>query len=271
MNESKVTKVTTNLEELKVNAIVSDWYIKGGKEKIAKFVLDPDKIYSSQNGSKAGVYGVYVVISDQKKILMYIGEVGKAGRNFVSRVTEHIRLWIDRSELYAGVKASELKAGYKYEVRILALETDDKIRYRKEQTLIEQLKPYLQYSCFPHYDRSKSHYRGVDLAIFPTYRRRGFVVERDGKFTEEQPVLVLDKIYQVAKEIDLSIYKKGKPDEEVVKLVKLEMPHGSEKHLDIKRFIDAEMGVTGRGYRYGSLVNLLAVALEPIYKDQCAV
>lgn len=254
---------------LKCNDLINDWFHSVGKEQIKKYVLDPDGIFSTENGNKAGVYGVYVVTTDGKEILMYVGEVGKAERGFIDRLTEHLKYWINNSEWYAGIRASELKAGYKYRICILAEENDEDKRYDLEQRAVEERKPYLQFGCYPTYDRSKNHYTGFDLCIFPTYRRRAFLVGRDGKYTEEKPELVLYNIYSLAEKEDLTNYKKAKPDEKIIEWVKQEMPCGSEIHATIKAFVERKTGVTGRGYKYNNLVNLLAASLTPYYEEQC--
>ena len=92
MIESKLDLIKRN--ELKVSKVISDWYYSIGKEQITKYVLDPDGIFSTENGSKAGVYLVYVVVPTGKEILMYVGEVGKAGRGFRDRLAEHLKYWL---------------------------------------------------------------------------------------------------------------------------------------------------------------------------------
>ena len=123
---------------LKCNDLINDWFRSVGKEQIKKYVLDPDGIFSTENGNKAGVYGVYVVTTDGKEILMYVGEVGKAERGFIDRLAEHLKYWINNSEWYAGIRASELKAGYKYRICILAEENDEDKRYDLEQRAVEE-------------------------------------------------------------------------------------------------------------------------------------
>lgn len=257
------------VKKLKCNDAINEWYNSVGKEAIKEYVLDPDGIFASENGSKAGVYEVSVVTTEGKEILMYIGEVGKADRGFVDRLTEHLKYWITNPLWYAGIRASELKAGYKYKLCILAEEKDDEKRYDLEQKFVEELKPYLEYSCYPSYDRSKNHYMGYDLCIFPSYRRRAFLVARDGKYSDETPELVVNNIYSVAENENLRIYQNLTPDETIVERVKQEMPQGSNLHLEVKGFVEREMGIAGcRGYRYHNLVKLLAAALQPYYEEQ---
>ena len=124
---------------------------------------------------------VYRTTPFGREIPMYIGMVGAENRSFRDRITEHSKYYFSRPEFYTGISRTELEEGYKFLVRILAIEDDEEKRYSIEQNLIEIMKPYLQYGCYPKY---KSDYRGFDLAIFPTYRRRAFLVARDGKYEE---------------------------------------------------------------------------------------
>ncbi len=254
---------------LKVNDNIKNWYENGGEAKIAKYFVDPDGIFTTAVGVKSGVYGTSVLTPYGKEILMYIGEVGKAGRGFRDRLVEHAKYWIDSSEHFTGVKASELEAGYRYVVRILAEEADDAKRYDLEQRMIEELKPYMQFSCYPKFD---SDYRGNDLAIFRTYRRRAFVVARDGKYTEEDNKLFVDNIFKLRDKVDFNDYKTAKPDKKIVDLVEREMPNYSDVWRNVKAFIEASMGITSkRGCRYSYLVRIVAAALEASYKPECVL
>ncbi len=255
--------------ELKVNANIRSWYMCSGWKKIKDYMDDVDGIFSTDNGYKVGVYGVYVVTPLDKEILMYIGEVGKEGRGFRDRIMEHAKYWLDNSEYYAGVKAEELKCGYKYRVKILAEEKNDDKRYELEQSLIEQMKPYVQFNCYP---KHKSEYKGYDLAIFGTYRRRAFIVARDGKYTEEAPELLIDSIYELRNKVDFNEYRTAKPDKEIVELIEKEMPKGSDVWRNVKDFVEENMGITSaRGCRYSYLVKIVAAALEPVYKIKMAL
>lgn len=254
---------------LKTNNAVQNWYDNGGKDKIKKNVMDPDGIFDSDAGNKPGVYGVYVVTPDQKEILMYIGEVGKENRGFKDRLVEHLRYWIENPEHYAGVKKSELKSGYHYLIRILEIEKDDDKRYAKEQELCEIMKPYTQSGVYPKY---KCDYKGFDLAIFPTYRRRAFLVARDGKYTEESNTLFVDNIFKLNGEEDFSKFKNVIPNQDVVNLIEKEMPNGSDVWRSVKTFVENAMGITSsRGCRYSYLVKIVAAALETTYIAQCSL
>ena len=167
--------------ELNTSVATKQWYENGGEKKIEEYFLDPDRMFSSYTGKLSGVYGAYVVTPEGKEILMYIGETGKEKRRFIDRLTEHARFWIENPEHYTGVKRAELENGYKYLVRMLEMEDNDTKRYAKEQELCEIMKPYMQSGVYPKYE---SKYRGFDLAIFPTYRRRAFLIARDGKVTQ---------------------------------------------------------------------------------------
>ena len=97
---------------MNVSLSVKNWYEGGGREKIREYMDDVDGILSTDNGSKKGVYGAYVVTMFGKEILMYIGEVGKDGRCLRDRFVEHAKYWIESPELYTGVLPSELENGY---------------------------------------------------------------------------------------------------------------------------------------------------------------
>jgi hypothetical protein len=217
----------------------------------------------------AGVYEVSVVISDDREIVMYIGETGKYGRGFVDRLIEHAKTWLVNPELCSGVKLSELDNGYKYKVRILAEEYDYSKRYELEQNFIEQRKPYLQYNCYSKYD---SAYRGFDLEIFVTYRRRAFVVARDGKYTEKKYELLVDRILDLNKNIDFSDYRSIVPSMNFIALVEKEMPKGSAIWSQIKSVVEKNIGIESiRGCQYPYLVRLVAAVLEATSKSECAV
>ena len=250
--------------ELKVNNNIRNWYEQGGCQKIKEFMDDVDGIFSTDNGYKAGIYGVYVVTPLEKEIPMYIGEVGREGRNFRERIIEHAKYWIENPKFYSGVKISELMNGYKYRIRILSEETEYDKRYALEQSLIEELKPYLQFSCYPKYE---SDYKGNDLAIFGTYRRRAFIVARDGKYTEEKPELFINNIYKLSEKVDFNDYKYAKPNSEVVELVEREMMN-YVTYSQIKSFVDSKLGViSSRGCKWSYLIRIVAAALEPMYNQ----
>lgn len=266
LNVNNLSKKATKARALKVNESSRQWVESCGEKKIAHYFEDPDGIFSTENGYKAGVYEVSVVISAEREIGMYIGEVGKQGRGFIDRLTEHARYWIENTELYTGVKLSELDNGYKFKVRILAEETDYDKRYELEQAFVEQRKPYLQYNCYSKYD---SKYRGFDLAIFVTWRRRAFIVARDGKYTEEKRELFVEGIYEANKNVDFNEFRKATPNQDVVALVEKEMPKGSEIWMQLKRVVEKNMGIDSeRGCQYSYLVRIIAAVLEPRYKAE---
>ncbi len=255
-----------DLTTLKINNNILSWIEKGGDEKIARYFDDPQGIFTTDAGLKPGVYSTCVRTPEGREILMYIGEVGKAGRGFRDRLVEHAKYWIDNSEHFTGVKAAELKSGYRYVVRILAEEADDAKRYDLEQRAIEELKPYMQFSCYPKFD---SDYRGNDLAIFRTYRRRAFVVARDGEYTEDGNELFVENIFKLRDKVDFNDYRTAKPNASIVALVEREMPKGSEIWLKVKNFVETCMGITSRvGCRYSYLLKLVAAALEATYKEE---
>lgn len=254
------------MKEVKTNNAVQDWYDNGGKDKIEKYVIDSDGIFSSDAGNQPGVYGVYVVTPKGKEILMYIGEVGKENRGFKDRLVEHLKCWTETPERYTGVTKSELKSGYHYLIRILEIEKDDDKRYAKEQELCEIMKPYTQSGVYPKY---ACDYKGFDLAIFPTYRRRAFVVARDGRYTEESNTLFVDNVFKLDRKVDFNKWKNATPNQDVVKLIEKEMPNGSDVWRNVKSFVENAMGVkSSRGCRYSYLVKIVAAALETTYMAQ---
>lgn len=266
LNVNNLLKKVTEERPLKVNESTRQWIEGCGAKKIAHYFDDPDGIFSTENGFKAGVYEVSVVVSDEQELGMYIGEVGKQGRGFIDRLCEHARYWIENTELYTGVKLSELDKGYKFKVRILAEETDYDKRYELEQSFIEQRKPYLQYNCYSKYD---SKYRGFDLAIFVTWRRRAFVVARDGKYTEEKHALFVEGIVEANKKVEFKDYRKSIPNPNVVALVEKEMPKGSAVWAQLKAIVEKNMGIDSeRGCQYPYLVRIIAAVLEPTYKEK---
>lgn len=251
---------------MKVNKNIKQWYNNGGKKKIEEHMEDKNGIFTTSIGYEAGVYGVYILTPPKQEIPMYIGEVGKEGRGFRDRLVEHAKYWIENPEWYTGLKMSELKSGYKYLIRILALEADHNKRYALEQSLIEEIKPYLQFNCYPKYNSS---YRGNDLALFPTYRRRAFIVSRDGKYTEQDDDLFVDNIFKIAAEVDLNDYRTATPDQSLMELITKEMPNGSELCKSVKQFVEHRMGIVStRGCRYSYLVKLVSAALETKYKEE---
>ena len=252
--------------EIKVSKSIMSWYASGGCEKIERFMLDSDGIFSSNNGFLQGVYGAYVVTPEGREILMYIGDVGKGGRGFRDRLTEHAKYWLENPEFYTGLKMSDLINGYKYKIKILAIEQDANVRYKKKQNIIEEGKPYLQYNCYPKF--KSDEYRGYDIAILGSYRRRAYVVARDGKYTEdeEKNELFVDNIYSL-RNVDFNDYRSAKPNRTVVELVKKEMSNGSEVWRKVKDLVETNMGITSkRGCQYSYLVRIVAAALEPTYK-----
>ena len=220
---------------MNVSMKTKKWYEEGGCEKIRRYMDDVDGIFSTDNGSKKGVYGVYVITPLAQEIPMYFGEVGKEERCFLDRLVEHAKQWIESPELYTGLLPSELENGYKYLIRILAEENDEEKRYGLEQALIEEFKPYLQFSCYPKF---KVEYRGNDLTIFRTYRRRAFIVARDGKYTESNELLV-DRIFSLDETTDfsLSYYRDKHLCFELMRQIEKEMPKGSDKWRSVKEFV----------------------------------
>lgn len=268
INVNNLLEKGTNERPLKVNESTYQWVNSCGAKKIAHYFLDPDGIFSTENGYKPGVYEVSVVISEEQELAMYVGEVGKNGRCFLDRLTEHARYWIENTEFYTGVKLSELDNGYKFKVRILAEEADYDKRYELEQCYVEMRKSYLQYNCYAKYD---SKYRGFDLAIFPTWRRRAFIVARDGKYTEEKQELFVEGIFEANKRMDFNEYRKYVPNPNVVALVEKEMPKGSDLWKQIKYVVEKNMGINSeRGCQYPYLVRIIAAVLEPTYKEKVA-
>lgn len=153
------------------------------QEQIEKYIVDENQIFTKDNGLKAAIFAIYVRVDEEQEILMYIGE-GTEGY-LRDRVSELAYYWLINSRFYCGIEPDELEAGYKFRVKILSEESDGKKRYSLKQYLIETMRPYLQSGPYPKYETSE-HYRGFDLAIFPTYRRRAFLFARDGALPFEE-------------------------------------------------------------------------------------
>lgn len=136
---------------MNVKDSIKEWYYAEGASLIKKYFVDVDGIYSTNNGKAKGVYGIYIQTPFGREIPMYIGMVGAENRSFRDRITEHSKYYFSRPEFYTGISRTELEEGYKFLVRILAIEDDEEKRYSIEQNLIEIMKPYLQYGCYPKY------------------------------------------------------------------------------------------------------------------------
>jgi len=247
------------------------------QEQREKYFVDEDGIFTTSNGLKKGVYGVFVQCGEGKEVLMYIGETGKGNRCLWDRLSEHAYYWLSNSKFYCGIKPWELKEGYKFKIKILAEENNDSRRYRLEQYYVETMRPYLQSGPYPKYD---SDYRGFDLCIFPTYRRRAFLFARDGQLPFEEVVQknsqpehsakksLVDYVLDETQKFDweLLALTLDEPEEEVMEAVKEEMPKGSDNHLAVKRRVDRELGKNnGRGCYYDYLVKLVSSAVHKEY------
>lgn len=242
--------------ELKVNENVGRWYENGGKELIEKHVIDPNGILTSNNGTLAGVYGVYVVTPDGAKIPMYYGETGQYGRGFKDRMMEHMKHWLTNPEYYTGVKEIEFNRGVKFEIAILAAEEDLYKRKMLETMFIERDKTFLQFSCYPKYD---TDYRGVDLCIFPTYRRKAFL----NAITSLKSINLMTLFEPIVGKVDLNDYRKLKPNQETVKKIERELPKGSLLYYIIKDEVERNLGISSkRGCNYSYLVKVVAAVLE---------
>lgn len=126
----------------------------------------------------------------------------------------------------------------------------------------EKIAKYLKDD--PKYE---TEYRGNDLAIFPTYRRRAFLVARDGKYIEEKKGLFVDNIYKLLDKVDLNDYRTVIPAQQIVDLVEKEMPNGSEVCASVKKFVETKLGIVSkRGCRYSYLIKIVAAVLETVYK-----
>lgn len=258
---------------LRVSKTVARWYATGGNAKIRKYVIDENAVFTSKMGDRAGVYQASVIVPQEdgtsREIVMYIGEVGRDGRCFRDRFMEHLKNWIEKATWYTGVTPSEMKAGYKYSIKILALEDDEGKRHALEERFILERKPYLQYSLF---EKFHTDYDGIDLCIFYTHRRKAFLIERDGTYDNESTDLFVNNLFEIEKNVALGKYKKAKPKEEVVKLVTKEMPKGSDICMAIKKAVDRNLGIdTGRGCNYSYLVRIVAAALENKYCEEYVI
>lgn len=251
------------------NTNISEWYSKYGEETISKYFIDEDGIFTTVAGLNCGVYEASVVLTDDKEISMYIGEVGRCNRTFRDRITEHAYYWLTNTKFYTGILKQELDMGVKFKVSILESCNDYEERYALEQNYIEMRKPYLQFNCYPKYE-SKSKYRGNDLCIFPTYRRRAFILASKGEFVEEAPfvnraLLYTDKAYweNMKEEVKSDVTM----NEQLVKVIEFEMPMGSDTWRNIKAFVEEQLNITSsRGCQYPYLIRLLSVALKTDYE-----
>lgn len=218
-------------------------------------VLDSTGILTGRIGLNPGVYGAYVVVPSGKVITMYVGETG---RDIRTRIQEHLKYWVGNPEFYCGVKESELEQGTKFLIRVLAIEKDASKRYQKEQDLCETMKPYLQCGVYPKFNTS---YRGFDLCIFPTYRRRAFVIARDGYYHEEKTIV--DMLNQVIEKCRLDRFTNAVPNIMTIGNVEYEMPKGSDMHIAVKQLVEKNLGITSiRGCNYKYLVRTVAAALD---------
>ena len=245
------------------------------QEQREKYFVDEDGIFTTSNGLKKGVYGVFVQCGEGKEVLMYIGETGKGSRCLWDRISEHAYYWLNNSKYYCGIEPQELEAGYKFKINILAEEDDDDRRYCLEQYYVETMRPYLQSGPYPKYD---SDYRGFDLCIFPTYRRRAFLFARDGILPFEEVVQknsqpehsversLVDYVLDATQKFDWSFLTSCEPEEEVMKALKEEMPKGSQAYFLVKKRVDKEFGFSkGRGCYYNYLIKLVSCAVHKVY------
>ena len=269
-NHDEVRKVKDGEIMLRVSKSVENWYLANdGAAKIEKYFIDPKGIFLTDAGLNAGVYEASVVTDQGDEILMYIGEVGKEGRGFRDRLTEHARYWIENPKFYTGVTKEELAAGYKFKVDIIDVIEDDDERYQREQSEIQIRKPYTQFNCYPKYN---CDYRGMDLCIFPTYRRKAFKVARDGFYSEDVNQLFVEKLFEHEDKafwnsLSLSKYSISKAKSELVELIEKEMPNGSELWKTAKTFVERKLGICSeRGCIYSYLVKIIAVALQEEYE-----
>ena len=245
------------METLSVNTVVENWNNTVGKGKIKEFVIDSDGIFTTDKGFAKGVY-LASIVTPYKQIPMYIGEVGKMDRCFRDRMVEHLRYWIEKPLFYTGISPEELDSGYKYKIEVLAIEADDAKRYEMEQAFIEEIKPYTQFNCYPKFD---SEYNGNDLAIFNTYRRRAFLVARDGKYTEKTSEITVNDILNMS--VDFGEYRNAHPDKNVIDTVQNIIPKDSDSYMKVKKFIEKELGIVSkRGCIYSYVVKLVAAALQ---------
>lgn len=245
------------MRDFRVNEAVANWYNTVGKRKIEEFVIDSDGIFTTDKGFAKGVY-LASVVTPYKQIPMYIGEVGKMDRCFRDRIVEHLRYWIEKPLFYTGISPEELDSGYKYKIEVLAIEADDAKRYEMEQAFIEEIKPYTQFNCYPKFD---SEYNGNDLSIFNTYRRRAFLVARDGKYTEEVYEVTVNDILNML--VDFSEYKNAHPDKDVIDTVQKVFPKNSESYIILKKSIEDKLGITSkRGCNYSYVIKIAAAALQ---------
>lgn len=158
---------------------VEKWW-NDNLELVKKCVDDPEKIFSSNNGHKKGVYLVFVKLVEEDKLIpMYAGEAGadnEHDRSIADRLKEHIRIWLGNyTEYWTGIKRSDLESGkMKFHVHIVGEADNLETRKKMETDTVLREHPYLQYGPYKKYP---SKYDGPDLCIVPWKgtRRKAFL------------------------------------------------------------------------------------------------
>lgn len=243
---------------MKINNYLLKWFEDGGKQKLFHNIIGAEEIYTTELGLKSVVYEVSV-LTLTKEIPMYIDEVGAFEGGLKARLIERSKLWLEDPLYHTGVSELELNYGYKFKVRILAEENDGKKRHELEQSFIEQRRPYTQYNCYRKYGAG---YKGFDAMIYGTYRRRAFIVARNGRHTEE--TLNINDIFDL--QYDFNSYRKIKPHKDMVDMVKTNMPNKSDLYFKVKAFVEQKLNINSvRGCNYDYLVSFVAAILQHRY------
>lgn len=248
---------------------VEEWW-KDNTALIQRCVDDPEKIFSSNNGHKKGVYLVSVKFVEEDKLIpMYAGEAGaddEHDRSIADRLKEHIRVWLggDYTEYWTGIKRSDLESGkMKFHLHIVGEAEKLEERKKLESSTILKEHPYLQYGSYQKY---VSKYAGVDLAIIPWRhtRRKAFLdrLEQEGSIVEESRSLV-DRVLSKDFKPDWKKCAKGKENSSVAYALRQELKTGTEEYKKIKGIVDTGLGIKdgSRGCTYPYIIKVLSHAL----------
>lgn len=240
------------------NNLLTNWFDNGGEQMMLNNIIGAEEILTTDLGLKSVVYEVSV-LTLTKDIPMYIGEVSATEGGLKARLIKRSKNWLENPLYHTGVSELELNYGYKFKVRILAEENDDKKRYELEQSFIEQRRPYTQYNCYRKYSTG---YKGFDATIYGAYRRRAFIVARNGRYTEE--TLNINDIFDL--QYDFNSYRKIKPHKDMVDMVKTNMPNKSDLYFKVKAFVEEKLNINSvRGCNYNYLVSFVAAILQHGY------
>lgn len=156
------------IKELKVRRLMPIW------------VYDPERLMSSENGMREGVYELLYRNEKLKvRFSAYIGEIGKnpdapwyAAQNVQERLNQHLHRFLggEYFTYWTGIGLEE--KDWKIELHLLCEESDAKKRKEAETLFIEQHHPFLQdtvagkFDLYPH-----EGYHFNDVALSPWTRK----------------------------------------------------------------------------------------------------